>query len=95
MPLSGHPSTSESKTSQCLWIVVELGWSCQFYVIYTESFKSCSSLCDGTYGIHVEFMALLAKRKISCVSFVTTWLKFSPEFLSILIFCCIRVGFGK
>lgn len=53
-------------------------------------------MCDGTYGIHMEFMALLlAKRKIGCVSFVTVWLKLSHEFLSILIFCCIRVAFVK
>lgn len=68
MPLSGHPSILSLKLSDVCGLSVELGLSCQkFYVMYTESFKSCSSLCDGIYVIHMEFMALLlANRKIGC-----------------------------
>lgn len=94
-PFQGTLPPLSLKLSHVCRLSVELGWSCHFYVMYTGSFKSCSSLYDGTYGTHVEFMALLAKRKIGCVSFVTAWLKLSPEFLSILVFYCIRVGFMK
>lgn len=97
MPLSGHPSILSLRLSDDCGLSVELSLSCQkFYVMYTESFKNCLLLCDGIYGIHMKFMALLlAKRKIVCVSFVTMWLKLSPEFLSILVFCCIKVGLVK
>lgn len=68
MPLSGHPSILSLKLFDVCGLSVELGLSCQkFYVMYTESFKSYSSLCDGIYVIHMEFMALLlANRKIGC-----------------------------
>lgn len=92
-PFQGTLPPFSLKLSDVGGLSVELGLS--FYVMYTARFESCSSLCDDTYGIHVEFMALLAKRKIGCGSFVITWLKLSPEFLSILGFCCSMVGLLK